>query len=106
MFPPLFKIREKGKYGFIDADGEIVVEPQYPKVEDFHNGFARVRVFDRLVFIDALGRPLFKNLFNFIGLMEEGLARVQLVNLWGFIDGRCNLILEVQYEGAGDFSGG
>ena len=27
---PLFKIREKGKYGFMDADGEIVIEPQYP----------------------------------------------------------------------------
>ena len=78
MLPPLFKIRDKGKYGFIDVDGEIIVETQYQAVEDFHNDYARVKIFDRVVLMDNYGRLLMKNLFNYVGVMEEGLARVQI----------------------------
>ena len=56
MNSPLFKIRQKGKFGFIDTDGEIIVEPQYLQVEDFHNEFARVKVFDKIVLMDTAGK--------------------------------------------------
>ena len=56
MKKPLFKIREDGKYGFMDAMGEVVVEPQYVEAEDFYNGFSRVRLNDRMVPLDTQGR--------------------------------------------------
>ena len=64
MSTPLFKIREKNKYGFIDADGEIIIEPQYLQVEDFHNNFARVKVFDKILLMDEAGRLLLKRVFK------------------------------------------
>ncbi|RMG76804.1 MAG: WG repeat-containing protein, partial [Bacteroidetes bacterium] len=82
MRKPLFKIRENGKFGFMDATGEIVIEPQYYEAEDFHNGFSRVRFNNKLVPLDSLGRLLMKHLFNFVGLFEEGFAKAQLVNQW------------------------
>ena len=41
MRKPLFKIRENGKYGFMDTSGEVVIEPQYYDAEAFYNGFGR-----------------------------------------------------------------
>ena len=30
------------KYGFIDKNGKVVIEPQFDRVFDFSEGFARV----------------------------------------------------------------
>lgn len=29
-------------YGFVDTRGEVVIDPQYPEVADFHEGLAAV----------------------------------------------------------------
>ena len=86
MKSPLFKIREDGKYGFINAEGQVMIEPQYFEVEDFYNDFSRVRFNNKLVPLDSLGRLLMKHIFNHVGHFEDGLAKAQLVNLWGYID--------------------
>ena len=88
MKNPLFKIREAGKYGFINAEGTVVIEPQYYDAEAFYNNFSRVRFNDKLVPLDCMGRLLMKHLFNHVGYFEDGLAKVQLVKRWGFIDRR------------------
>ncbi len=79
MEQPLFKIRERGKFGFIDQNGNTVIEPQHYNADDFYNGFSRVRFNDRLVLMDSMGRLYLRQLFNYIGYFEEALARVQLV---------------------------
>ncbi|MCB9035270.1 MAG: WG repeat-containing protein [Lewinellaceae bacterium] len=63
MHAPLFKIRENGKYGFIDAEGRMAIEPQYLEAEDFYNGFSRVRFNDKWVHIDAMGASC-SNIFS------------------------------------------
>jgi hypothetical protein len=64
MRQPLFKIRQNGFYGFINATGEVVIEPQYLEAGEFHNGFARVRLNDQWVPMDALGRLLLKRIYR------------------------------------------
>ena len=61
---PLFRIREGGRYGFINAQGDMAIEPQFLEAEDFYNGFSRVLLNDRLVPMDKLGRLLMKRMFN------------------------------------------
>ena len=70
----LYKIREHGKYGFMNQAGQVVIEPQYYEAENFYNGFSRVRFNNKLVPLDSLGRLLMKHLFNFVGNFEEELA--------------------------------
>ena len=41
----------KDEYGYIDRKGRQVIKPLYDEAEDFHEGFARVRVGNRLFFI-------------------------------------------------------
>ena len=67
MKNPLFKIREYGKYGFMNIEGKVVIEPQYLEVEDFYNDFSRVRFNNKLVPLDCMGRLLMKHIFNHVG---------------------------------------
>jgi hypothetical protein len=39
-------LRLGGKYGFIDATGQWVIEPRFKSARPFHNGRAIVSVFD------------------------------------------------------------
>jgi len=66
-----------GKYGFIDRDGSIIVEPKFAWLTPFRNGIAR--------FSDKNGVCLDKS------------AR------WGFIDRSGTIIVPCQFEDARDF---
>lgn len=101
-----FKIRDKGRFGFMDEHGNVVIEPQYVEAEDFYNLFAKVKFNDHYVHIDLLGRLLLKQLYKFIGYFEEDLARVRLIKRWGFINGKGDEVIEVRYDDALDFSNG
>ncbi|HNE29832.1 MAG TPA: WG repeat-containing protein, partial [Saprospiraceae bacterium] len=98
MQKPLFRIREKGYYGYIDAKGEVVIEPQYLDAGDFRNGFACVRLNDRLVLLDSLGRLYLRRAYRFIGAFEENLARVQVVQAWGSLDRRGREVIAPRFE--------
>ena len=49
-------IREQGRFGFIDREGQVVIEPQYLAAEDFHNGFALVELIDHWVPLGVYAR--------------------------------------------------
>ena len=38
----LYRIQEKGLFGFIDSVGNVVIEPQYKYVGEFKSGYACV----------------------------------------------------------------
>jgi WG containing repeat len=95
---PLFKIREHGRYGFIDASGEVVIEPQYLETGDFQHGFTRARLNDRWAPLDALGRLLLKRSYRQIGPFCDGLMRVQVVQRWGYIDRRGNEMIQPNFD--------
>jgi hypothetical protein len=42
--PALYRIVVKGKFGFIDKTGWVVIEPQFSSAESFRNGLAQVMV--------------------------------------------------------------
>jgi hypothetical protein len=44
------------QYGFINAEGRVVVEPRYPEARDFSEGLAAVAMGDRWGYIDREGR--------------------------------------------------
>ena len=103
---PLFRIREQGRYGFIDATGQTVIQPQYIEAEPFTGDFSRVRFNDKLVPLDRLGRLLLRHVFNFVGHFSEGRARVMLVQRWGYIDRVGRLAVDCVFDAAEDFREG
>jgi hypothetical protein len=106
MTTQLYKIRENNKFGFMNTAGEVVIEPQYYKVEDYYNGFSIATFNNKPVPLDNLGRLLMKHLFNFVGKFEERKARARLVSKWGYIDERGSLVIDVQFDQAENFSEG
>ncbi len=106
MRKPLFKIRQNGSFGFIDSDGEIVIEPQFFDVAEFRNGFSKALFNDKWALLDSVGRLFIKRLYHFIGTAEEDFVRVQLVFRWGFLDKKGSEAVPCQFEEASDFREG
>ena len=71
-------VRGTGGYGFLDLQGEYVVEPQYDKAGDFHDGLAPVGDFNR---------------------SEVGMR-------WGYVDRHGKRVVDLQYAEAREFSEG
>ncbi|MFZ4474725.1 MAG: WG repeat-containing protein, partial [Saprospiraceae bacterium] len=106
MASSLFKIRQHGRFGFMNAEAEIVIEPQYLAVGEFQQGFCPVRFNDQWVLMDTLGRLYLKKLYRQIMPFAYERARVQVVQRWGYLDMRGNEVISARFDDAGDFSEG
>ncbi|HSP64398.1 MAG TPA: WG repeat-containing protein, partial [Pyrinomonadaceae bacterium] len=51
----LHPIVEKGKWGYIDDSGTVVIKPQFDDAKPFYEGLGRVRVGAKWGFIDRTG---------------------------------------------------
>ena len=84
----LFPIQQNDQWGFINAAGEIVIEPQFDIVNRFSENRAPFgsRSNGKWGFIDAAGQvvvePRFDNAYPFFG----GRARIKQGNRSGFVD--------------------
>jgi hypothetical protein len=56
--PDLLPVYVKGKTGFINRQGKMVIPPKFDGVRHFHEGRARVEIRDRYGYIDRSGRQL------------------------------------------------
>ncbi len=74
---PLFMVKEKGKFGFINAIGEMVIQPQYDDCHyQFSEGMAAVKVGETWGFIDRLNRMVIQPQFDSACAFQGGLAAV------------------------------
>jgi hypothetical protein len=107
--PPLFVVTVNGQDGFIDRDGEIVIEPAFEKAYPFTDGLAAVQEKGLWGFIDTKGRMIIEPRFIMVGLFSDGLASFRdrrLTDPWGYIDKSGNVVIEPQFDAAGDFRNG
>ena len=106
-----------GKWGFVDINGEVVIDYLYDEVLSFYNGYAPVMQksgehANRWFFIDKTGKPAFKDkYFLDASVFSEGLAAVESASSdtyekWGYIDISGNYVIEPSYGVAGIFSDG
>jgi hypothetical protein len=78
-----FRIEVKGKYGFIDNTGKMVIPPQYSGAEPFFEGLAAVTVARKRGYIDETGQMVIPPKYSWTFRFSEGLARVSLGKKWG-----------------------
>lgn len=78
----------RGKYGYIDKDGNMVIEPQFDGADTFNDGLAKVVVNGRHGFIDRTGRLVIPARYDDAGAFGsyEGLAPVKSNGEWMMID--------------------
>lgn len=108
LFPIAVMTSAHGKkYGFIDQQGDWVVEPIYDDARSFHDGLAAVKSEQKYGFINTNGDlvipPVHDSSYsNF----SEGLVIVGSLSSQRFIDKNGNFINDKTYGYARDFSDG
>ena len=71
------KKADNGKYGYVDEDGNWVIEPKFDHAWDFDNGIAKVKLDDKYGYIKTDSTYLVEPKFDELGYFKEGLARVR-----------------------------
>ena len=103
------------KWGFIDAEGKVLVQPVWDAADVTtvlgqtvycNEGFCGVLKDGKWGFIDTSGKLVIPNQFDAVGPFIEGLARVHLGNQIGYIDKTGQYVINPQFSGGGDFHGG
>lgn len=112
--PALFPIRQNGKFGYINATGEIVIAPQFLRngLQDgrhFQEGLQAVWVGDKAGYIDASGKMVIAPQFGLAQAFSEGLAAVRPTEApwkWGYIEKTGRFVIPPQFDEAHVFSDG
>ena len=78
--PPesLYVAYEGGQFGYINPDGEMVIEPRYEIAYVFRDGLAPVRVGEKWGYIDSTGRYVIEPEYLKITPFKKGFARVHV----------------------------
>ena len=93
-------------YGFMDAQGQWVVPPEYDDAYPFSGGLAAVKKGDRWGFVDSQGRQVIEPVFEAAHPFNEGLAAVQTVAGWTFIDTAGETVIPGPFKDALPFQDG
>jgi hypothetical protein len=103
------------KWGFIDADGKVIVQPAWDGIGwgavlgqpvVCNEGLCGVQKDSKWGYVDTTGKLAIPNQFDSVGPFVEGLARVNLGNQVGFIDKTGKYVINPQFSQVGDFHDG
>jgi hypothetical protein len=108
----LFKVRVNGKFGFVDAAGNVVIAPQFVAADDFSEGLAAFAAGEGGIgawgYLDEAGRVAIPAQFAAAWPFSEGVAAVRIkqpgsVGLVGYIDRQGQVVIAPQFSTAGAF---
>jgi len=103
------------KWGFIDADGKVLIQPQWDDVSRqfvldqvvfFNEGLCAVKKDGKWGYIDQSGNLAVPAQFDQARPLVGGIAAVALGNQWGFIDKTGKYLINPQFDSVGDFHDG
>jgi hypothetical protein len=103
------------KWGFIDAEGNVLIQPEWDDVDSTlvlgrlvfcSEGFCGVRKDGKWGFVDTSGLPVIPAQFDAVGPFIEGRARATMGNQVGYIDKTGQYAVSPQFDNAGDFHDG
>ena len=104
----LLVMEHNKKLGFIDKEGNWIIQPIYDDVDSFSEGLARVEMGEKWGFIDKEGNWIIQPIYDSVANFSEGLAGVKnMGESWGFIDKKGNLVIQpidnrtIGYDGNG-----
>lgn len=103
----LYIIKQDGKYGYIDGNGNVVIKPIYLQAKQFAEGVAPVKIQEGIWgIINTKGKVIgaWKNVDE-INEFSEGLAVVRQRAKYGYID-KNQLVIPLKFDAAEKFSEG
>lgn len=88
----------KGKKGFVDKNGRIVIPPKYDDMGFFTEGLAPVGINGKHGYINKKGNIVVPLIYDYTYQFKEGLGGVMLNSKSGFIDKNGNVIIPIIYS--------
>src|SRR5690606_32118766 len=89
---------ENGKYGYLDKNGNIIIDFIYDGADDFSEGLARVyktiQGEDIYGFIDEFGNEIIPIKFEYALPFKEGLAIIRMNRKFGYIDNSNRIVID------------
>lgn len=102
----LAKVKQQGKYGFINKEGKRAIQFKYDWADNFSEGMARARVNQKYGFVDKNGKEIIPLKYDWVGPFHEGLAKIVINKKTGYINQQNQEIILPRYEYGGDFTNG
>ena len=72
-------------WGFINTNGDFVIEPQYRNIRAFNDKLAAVQLNNKWGYIDTKGNMIIPAQYEDAKIFSENYAPVKQGNRWGFI---------------------
>ena len=89
--------KDKGRYGFKDQQGRIIIANRYEAVKPFHEGMAAIMIRNKWGFIDLDEIIRIQPMYDSVGHFIDGTCLVKRNGLTGVIDINSNEIIDPQY---------
>lgn len=101
----LVAVEQKGKYGFMNSQGKLVIPIKYDDVGIFSEGLASVEKNNKSGFINIQGKIVIPFEYDRPSRFSDGLARVRIDGRYIFIDKTGTKVLDVdRYYNLNPFS--
>ena len=100
----LYPVLLDGEWGYINQQGEMILEPQYQSAEAFHEGLAVVRESWGWKYIDSKGEIKIEGNYSSINRFSGGKAAVRFDGRWGYINKAGNFAINPRFRNASTFS--
>lgn len=100
----LIPVRDNQGWGFVNRQGEWVVEPKYDAVEVLVGGRARINYGGLWGYLDETGQVVVEPTFDLARRYSEGMAAVQIGGSWGYLDMSGEVVIPIKLQYARSFS--
>ena len=105
--PEMYPVEVDGKWGYINAEGDMVLEPQFDYAYGFKFGLAAVRIDNHWGFMGDDGKMKIEPRFFQVGAFTaDGLALAKTQDGVGYINRDGDIVIDCQYWKGREFSDG
>lgn len=101
-----FPFKSSGKWGFMDNDGNVMIQAEYDFVETFQEGLALVIKNNRLGYINKSGEIVIPMDYDDGETFVNGLAIVAKDDYYGMVNRVNKVVIPLKYEVLSKFSNG
>lgn len=95
---------QKGRIGYADENGNLVIPCKYESGQEFNNGIALVSKGKLYGYIDETGKEVLPIKYSEIGAFESGVAKAKSGAVWGLVDEKAQIVLKPTYSFIGEFN--
>lgn len=91
---------ENGKYGFKDAQGNIIVQPKYDYVSKYEYGLVYVNIGKKYGYVNRQGKEVIPVIYNQVSYRagNKGMIWVYINDKYGFVDSTNKEIIPIKYQ--------